>query len=127
MQAQLPDFTGGGIGGFLFISQSPAAVSIFYDTGQGQGWHRSISVDGSAHLPSSIRLWWGDSRAHWEGNTLVIDVTNFSHKTNYIQARENLCISSSAGPAPARRRLNTSSPWRIRPHGSDRGLPSRNT
>jgi hypothetical protein len=85
MSAQLPDFSN-----FFFISQSPGAVSIFYDTGQGQGWHRTIPVDGSPHLPSSIRFWWGDSRGHWEGNTLVIDVTNFSHKTNYLQARENL-------------------------------------
>jgi hypothetical protein len=85
MSAQLPDFSN-----FFFIAQSPGAVSIFYDTGQGQGWHRTIPVDGSPHLPSSIRLWWGDSRGHWEGNTLVIDVTNFSRKTNYLQARENL-------------------------------------
>jgi hypothetical protein len=90
MSAQLPDFMGGGIGGFLSIAQAPGAVSIFYDTGQGQGWHRPLALDGSAHLPQSIRLWWGDSRAHWEGNTMVVDVTNFSHKTNYIQARENL-------------------------------------
>jgi hypothetical protein len=90
LSAQLPDFTSGGTGGFWFISQSPNVVSIFYDTGQGQGWHRTIPVDGSAHLPSSIRLWWGDSRGRWEGNTLVIDVTNFSRKTNYLQARENL-------------------------------------
>ena len=37
-------------------------------------------VDGSPHLPPSIRLWWGDSRGHWEGNTLVVDVTNFTPK-----------------------------------------------
>jgi hypothetical protein len=90
LSAQLPDFASGGTGGFWFIAQSPGAVSIFYDTGQGQGWHRPISMDGSPHLPSSIRLWWGDSRGRWEGNTLVIDVTNFSRKTNYLQARENL-------------------------------------
>jgi hypothetical protein len=90
LSAQMPDFASGGTGGFWFIAQSPGAVSIFYDTGQGQGWHRPIPADGSPHLPSSIRLWWGDSRGHWEGNTLVIDVSNFSHKTNYLQARENL-------------------------------------
>ena len=41
---------------------------------------RIIPVDGSAHLPSRIRLWNGDSRGHWEGNTLVIDVANFNDK-----------------------------------------------
>ena len=72
------------------IVQSPGAVSIFYDTGQGQGWHRSIPVDGSPHLPPSIRLWWGDSRGRWEGNTLVVDVTNFSPRTDFRGSGENL-------------------------------------
>jgi hypothetical protein len=85
LSAQLPDF-----GGFRQIVQSPGAVSIFYDTGQGQGWHRTIPVDGSPHPPSSVRLWWGDSRGHWEGNTLVIDVTNFSGKTNFRGSTDNL-------------------------------------
>src|SRR5260370_11487938 len=82
MSGTLPVF-GGGTGNVRAITQSPKYVSIFYDTGQGQGWHRTIQVDGSPHLPPSIRLWWGDSRGHWEGNTLVIDVTNFSGKTNF--------------------------------------------
>jgi hypothetical protein len=37
-------------------------------------------VNGSAHLPSNIRQWNGDSRGHWEGNTLVIDTTNYNGK-----------------------------------------------
>jgi hypothetical protein len=89
LSAILPDF-GSGASGFWQIVQSPGAVSIFYDTGQGQGWHRTIPVDGSSHLPSSIRLWWGDSRAHWEGNTLVVDVTNFSGKTSFRGSSDNL-------------------------------------
>ena len=47
-------------------------------------------MNGSPHLPSSIRQWWGDSRGHWEGNTLVIDVTNFSPKANFRGSHENL-------------------------------------
>jgi hypothetical protein len=85
MAAGLPDF-----GGYRRIVQSPGAVSIFYDVGQGQGWQRLIPVDGSPHLPSSIRLRFGDSRGRWEGNTLVVDVTNFSPKSNYQGSRENL-------------------------------------
>jgi hypothetical protein len=42
------------------------------------------------HLPPNIRQWFGDSRGHWEGNSLVIDVTNFSPKTDFMGARENL-------------------------------------
>src|SRR6202011_1909928 len=77
LSAILPDLGGGGFGGGIWqIVQAPEAMSIFYDTGRGQGWHRTIPVDGSPHLSTSIRLWWGDSRAHWEGNTLVVDVTN---------------------------------------------------
>jgi hypothetical protein len=41
-------------------------------------------------LPANIRQWNGDSRGHWEGNTLVIDVTNFSPKTDFEGSRENL-------------------------------------
>jgi hypothetical protein len=87
--AILPDF-GGAVGGFFQFVQSPGAVTIFYDTGQGQGWHRVIPVDGSPHLPQSVRLWWGDSRGRWEGNTLVVDVTNFTPKTDFRGSRENL-------------------------------------
>jgi hypothetical protein len=41
-------------------------------------------------LPGNVRQWFGDSRGHWEGNTLVIDVTNFSPKTDFVGSRENL-------------------------------------
>jgi hypothetical protein len=83
----LPEF--GGIS-FRRIVQTPGGIAMFYDVGQGQGWQRNIVMDGSPHLPSNIRQWYGDSRGHWEGNTLVIDVTNFSSKTDFQGARENL-------------------------------------
>ncbi len=81
-----------GIGGQRTnrIVQTPGGIAMFYDVGQGQGWQRNIVMDGSPHLPSSIRQWYGDSRGHWEGNTLVIDVTNFSAKTDFQGSRENL-------------------------------------
>ena len=85
MGAVLPDF-----GGYRRIVQSPGSVSIFYDTGQGQGWQRVIPVDGRSHLPPSIRLRFGDSRGRWEGQTLVVDVTNFSPKFSFMAAREDL-------------------------------------
>ena len=85
MAAQLPDF-----GGFRRIVQSPGVVSIFYDVGQGQGWQRMIPVTSSPHLPPQVRQWWGDSRGRWEGSTLVVDVTNFSAKTDYLGSRESL-------------------------------------
>jgi hypothetical protein len=85
----LPEF-GGATGSFRRIVQSPGGISIFYDVGQGQGWQRNIVMDGSPHLPAGIRQWFGDSRGRWEGDTLVIDVTNFSPKTEVFGSRENL-------------------------------------
>jgi hypothetical protein len=85
----LPEF-GGPTGSFRRIVQTPGGISIFYDVGQGQGWQRNIVMNGSPHLPSGIRQWYGDSRGHWEDDTLVIDVTNFSPKTDYQGSRENL-------------------------------------
>jgi hypothetical protein len=80
-----PDFNG-----FKRIVQSPNGISMYYDIGQGQGYQRNIVMNGTPHLPKSIQQWWGDSRGHWEGNTLVVDVTNFSPKTSYQGSRENL-------------------------------------
>jgi hypothetical protein len=87
----MPEFgAGNGGGSFRRIVQTPGGVAIAYDVGQGQGWQRSIVMNGSPHLPANIRQWFGDSRGHWEGNTLVIDVTNFSPKTDFLGSRENL-------------------------------------
>jgi hypothetical protein len=87
----LPEFgAGNGGGSFRRIVQTPGGISIYYDVGQGQGWQRNIVMNGSPHLPAHIRQWFGDSRGHWEGNTLVIDVTNFSPKADYRGSRENL-------------------------------------
>ena len=85
MGAVLPDF-----GGYRRIVQAPGSVSIFYDTGQGQGWQRIIPINAAPHLPPSVRQRFGDSRGRWEGNTLVVDVTNFSPKFSFQAARENL-------------------------------------
>jgi len=81
---------GGATGSFRRIVQTPGGISMFYDVGQGQGFQRSIVMDGSPHLPASIRQWFGDSRGQWEGDTLVIEVTNFSPKTDFQGSRENL-------------------------------------
>ncbi len=89
LTAGLPEF-GGATGSFRRIVQTPGGISIFYDVGQGQGWQRNIAMDGSPHLPASVRQWYGDSRGRWEGDTLVIDVTNFSPKTEVFGSRENL-------------------------------------
>jgi hypothetical protein len=86
----LPEFSSQFGGSFRRIVQTPGGISIFYDVGQGQGWQRNIVMNASPHLPANIRQWFGDSRGHWEGDTLVVDVTNFSPKTDVFGSRENL-------------------------------------
>src|SRR5206468_12343440 len=80
---------GNGVGeGSRRIEQAPGQISMF--TGGGQGWPRSVPITTAPHLPATIRQWWGDSRGRWEGHTLVVDVTNFSPKSDFQGAHENL-------------------------------------
>jgi hypothetical protein len=58
--------------------QVPGAVIILYEWNHHS---RYIPLDGSPHVASDIRLGMGDSRGHWEGDTLVVDVTNFTDNT----------------------------------------------
>jgi hypothetical protein len=44
------------------------------------------------HLPKNMRFWMGDSVGHWEGDTLVVDTTNFNDKTRFRSATENLHV-----------------------------------
>jgi len=76
--------------GYRQIVQTPGAISIFYDVGQGQGFHRTIPITTRPHLPSNVRTWWGDSVGRWEGNTLVVDVTNFNGKIDFQGSTGNL-------------------------------------
>src|SRR5512132_1665652 len=87
--ATLPDF-GNFIGGFSRIVQAPGVISIVYDIGAGQGRPRSIPITTAPHLPATVHQYWGDSRGHWEGNTLVVDVTTFSPKSDFQGSHEHL-------------------------------------
>ncbi len=51
---------------------------------------RIIPLDGRPHAPQVIRQWMGDSRGRWDGNTLVVTTMNFTGKTNFRGASENL-------------------------------------
>jgi hypothetical protein len=82
---QLPAF-----GALQRIVQSPDGVGIFYDIGQGGGFSRSIPITNQPHLPQTVRMRYGDARGKWEGDTLVVDITNFTQKTDYRGSRENL-------------------------------------
>ena len=56
------------------IVQTGQFVTILAEMG---GINRVIPLDGRPHFPANIRQWTGDPRGHWEGNTLVVDTTNF--------------------------------------------------
>jgi hypothetical protein len=53
---------------------------------------RIVPLDGRAHLSSAIRQWMGDSLGHWEGDTLVVDTTNFTDKTHVRGSDRNLHV-----------------------------------
>jgi hypothetical protein len=59
------------------IVQTPGYVVIHYEMIH-EG--RVIPIDGRPHLPSSVKLWNGDSRGRWEGTTLVVETTNYNDK-----------------------------------------------
>ena len=50
---------------------------------------RIIPLDGRPHLEDNLRQWMGDSRAHWEGDTLVVETTNYSTKSDFMGSSEN--------------------------------------
>ena len=51
---------------------------------------RVIPLDGRPHLPDDLRQWQGDSRGRFEGDTLIVETTNFNDKVQFRGASENL-------------------------------------
>jgi hypothetical protein len=63
-----------GYNSYFQMVQSAKTVVMLMETIHDA---RVIKLDGSPHLPSNIQTWLGDSRGHWEGDTLVVDSTNY--------------------------------------------------
>jgi hypothetical protein len=80
---------GSGDMSYYQIFQSPGFVVLYMEAGHDA---RVIPLDGRPHLPSGIRQWNGDSRGRWDGNTLVVETTNFSGKSYFMGATENLTL-----------------------------------
>jgi hypothetical protein len=74
----------------LQIFQAPGFVVIHQEMSNNA--LRIIPLDGRPHLPPAIRQWPGDSRGRWEGNTLVVETTNFTHKTHFQGASDALRV-----------------------------------
>jgi hypothetical protein len=71
------------------IYQTPGYVMIFSEMIHET---RIIPMDGRPHVPPSIRKWLGDSIGRWEGDTLVVDTTNFTSKTRFRGSDEKLHV-----------------------------------
>jgi hypothetical protein len=86
-QERIPMMPGAGEGNILQIVQGPGWVALFHEIDHST---RVIPTDGRPHVPQNIRLYQGDSVGHWEGNTLVVDTTNFTNLTNFRGSSEKL-------------------------------------
>src|SRR5205823_1069334 len=72
------------------IVQGPGYVAILVEMVHDV---RIIPTDGRPHPPSNVRLWLGDSRGHWDGNTLVVETTNFNDKNSFRGSSENMKLT----------------------------------
>ena len=79
-----PPFQPGGYNNIVQVVQTPGYVMLLLEMNHDA---RIVPMDGRPHLPPHIKTWLGDSRGHWEGNTLVIESTNFTPKVASFSAR----------------------------------------
>jgi hypothetical protein len=86
-QERIPMTPGANEGNLIQIVQGPGYVSILHEIDHDT---RVIPTDGRPHAPQNVRLWQGDSVGHWEGDTLVVDTTNFTNLTAYRGSGEKL-------------------------------------
>jgi hypothetical protein len=86
-QERIPMIPGANEGNLLQIVQGAGYVTLLHEIDHST---RVIPTDGRPHVPQNIRQWQGDSVGHWEGNTLVVDTTNFTSLTNYRGSGDKL-------------------------------------
>jgi hypothetical protein len=93
-----PPMLPAGYNANLQIVQTPGSVMILQEMIHDV---RIIPLDGRPRLPQSMRRWMGDSRGHWEGDTLVVDTTNFTNRTNFRGSTETLHVVERFTPVDA--------------------------
>jgi len=86
-QERIPMTPGANEGNLLQIVQGAGYVTLVHEIDHST---RVIPTDGRPHIPQNMRLWQGDSVGRWEGNTLVVDTTNFTNLTAYRGSSEKL-------------------------------------
>jgi hypothetical protein len=82
-----PPMVPGGYNNNYQILQTPGYVVILIEMIHDV---RIIPLDGRPNAPARIQQWMGDSRGRWDGNTLVVNTTNFTGKTGFRGSGENL-------------------------------------
>lgn len=110
-----PPLTPSAYNNNLRIVQGPNHVVLFTEMIHDA---RVVPIDGSSHLPAEIRRWSGDSRGHWDGDTLVVETTNFTDKTPTFQLPLDLTDQSRNGAAGSGRNMKLTE--RFTPVGESR-------
>jgi hypothetical protein len=72
------------------IVQTPGYVMILFEMAHDV---RLVPLDGRPHLPSNVKNWLGDSRGRWEGDTLVVETTNFNGKNPLRGSSEQMRVT----------------------------------
>ena len=83
-------FVSGTSGTFSRVVQTPGSITLYHEDGHLGGGYRTVHMDGRPHLPPHIRQWLGDSVGRWEGDTLVVDTTNFTDQTSFNGSGDQL-------------------------------------
>jgi hypothetical protein len=86
-QERIPLIPGANEGNLVQIVQGPGNVSVLRETNHST---RVIPTDGRPHVPKNMRFYQGDSVGRWEGNTFVVDTTNFTNLSAFQGSGENL-------------------------------------
>ena len=76
--------------GNYHIVQAPGYVMILFEMAHDV---RIIPLDGRPHLAPNVRQWMGDSRGRWEGDTLVVETTNFNGKNPLNGSSEHMRVT----------------------------------
>jgi len=88
----------GGYNNNLQIVQGEGYVATLHEMNHSV---RIIPTDGRPHAASEIRQWRGDPRGHWEGNSLVVDVSNFTGRNPFRGSGEKLHVVERFTPVDA--------------------------
>ncbi len=103
--------------GNYHIVQAPGYVMILFEMAHDV---RMIPLDGRPHLASNVRQWMGDSRGRWEGDTLVVETTNFNGKNPLNGSSEHMKVTERFTRLDADT-ISSSSRLTIRRRGRNRG------